>query len=70
MDIGSKVEVIDTGLGDDAKIGDKGVIVDYHYTIERWWEKGHPLDHKVSVKFRDGRHGRVETLWLSDLKKL
>ena len=70
MDIGDRVEVIDTGLGDNAKIGDKGKIVDYHYSIERWWEKGNPLDHKVTIRFPDGRHGRYERMWLSDLKQI
>lgn len=68
MKINDRVEVIDVALGDDVKVGDKGKIVDYLYTIERWWEKGHPLDHKVIVKFPDGRHGRCRSMWLSDLK--
>ena len=70
MDIGDRVEVTDVGLCDDAKVGDRGKIVEYHYTIERWWEKGHPLDHKVTVKFPDGRHGRCVDMWLSDLKQI
>jgi len=72
MDIGSKVEVIDIGLCDEGevKIGDKGKIVEYHYTIERWWEEGHPLDHKVTVKFPDGRHGRCVNMWGSDLREI
>lgn len=70
MDVGDRVEVVDTGLGDNARVGDRGRIVDYHYTIERWWEKGHPLDHKVTVSFPDGRHGRRETMWLSDLRTI
>lgn len=70
MDMGDRVEVIDNALGDEAKIGDRGKIVDYHYSIERWWEKGHPIDHKVTVRFPDGRHGRDETMWASDLKRL
>lgn len=70
MDIGSKVEVIDLGLRDEVKIGDKGKIVECLYTIERWWEEGHPLDHKVTVKFPDGRHGRCVNLWTSDLREI
>ena len=70
MDIGDSVEVIDIGLGVDVKIGAKGKIVEYHYTIECWWEEGHPLDHKVTVNFPDGRHGRKVTMWSSDLKKI
>ena len=69
-EIGDKVEVIDVGLADDVKIGARGKITDYHYSIECWWEKGHPLDHKVTVCFPDGRHGKYVTMWLSDLKKI
>lgn len=68
--VGDRVEVIDVGLGDRAKVGDRGKIVDYHYIIERWWEEGHPLDQKVTVLFPDGRRGRCETMWLSDLKEI
>ena len=70
MDIGDRVEVIDTGIGDDAQVGDRGKIIDYHYSIERWWDKGHPIDHKITVKFPDGRHGRCVSMWESDLKKI
>lgn len=70
MKIGDRVKVIDLDPGSAARIGDKGKIVEYHYSIECWWEKGHPLDHNVTVRFPDGRHGRDVTMWESDLQKL
>ena len=69
LDIGDKVEVVDD-YNENVKVGDVGKIVDYLYAIECWWKEGNPIDHKFGVKFRDGRYGRVETLWASDLRKV
>lgn len=63
---GDRVEVTDTEIFDDTKVGQKGEIIGYKYSIERWWDDGHPIDHKVEVRLDDGR---IVTKFTSDLRR-
>lgn len=67
MEIGDRVKIIDNSAFQDPKvIGKTGTIKEYHYSIERWWEKGKPLDHSVGVELEDGT---VERCFTSDLRR-